>query len=94
MRNLKGGHKTLMFQFLCHIFPVHFERVNFLVVLYITKLGLRLTIGYPPLRGSSIKTYFSKEGLTIRTLMALVKVLYLNGNSLKIEYCLAYLFIG
>ncbi len=31
MANLKGDHKTLMSQFLYHIFTVHFERLNFLV---------------------------------------------------------------
>jgi hypothetical protein len=37
MRNLKGGHKTLTSQFLCHIFPVHYEWVNFLVYIHVSK---------------------------------------------------------
>jgi hypothetical protein len=31
MRNLKGVHKTLKSQFLYHIYPVHFKRINFLI---------------------------------------------------------------
>jgi hypothetical protein len=61
------------------IFKSHFFKcisAKILNILNITKVGQRLTIGNPPSRGSSMKIYFSKEGLILRTFIALVKVLY------------------
>jgi hypothetical protein len=73
---LKGGHKTLTSQFLYHIFPVHFERVNFLVVYYKSK-------------SSFLKTVLNMLSIIVRTL--LIGLSFGFGRSVGLSVAAVYL---